>query len=90
MVPRRVPPLAGAALLFGVVLAVLFAPVLSGRATFVQGDALSVGLPLQKVLADALAEGRLPLWSDGIYGGHPIFAEGQGGFAHPLVPCPLR
>jgi hypothetical protein len=84
LVPRRVPPLAGAALLFGLVLAVLFAPVLAGRATFVHGDALSVSLPLQRVLAQALARGELPLWSDEIYGGHPIFAEGQGGFAHPL------
>lgn len=84
MVPRRVPPALGATLLFGLVLAVLFAPVLSGSATFVQGDALSVSLPLQHLLAEALARGELPLWSNEIYGGHPVFAEGQGGFAHPL------
>jgi len=24
------------------------------------------------------------LWTDKMYGGHPIFAEGQGAFAHPL------
>jgi hypothetical protein len=84
MVPRRVPPVVGAALLLGLVFAVLFSPVLAGRATFVQGDALSVGLPLQHVLADALSRGELPLWSNEIYGGHPVFAEGQGGFAHPL------
>lgn len=84
MVPRRVPPALGATLLFGLVFAVLFAPVLAGRATFVQGDALSVSLPLQHVLAEALARGELPLWSSEIYAGHPVFAEGQGGFAHPL------
>jgi len=84
MVPRRVPPALGATLLFALVLAALFSPVLAGRATFVQGDALSVSLPLQHVLADALSRGELPLWSNEIYGGHPIFAEGQGGFAHPL------
>jgi len=84
MVPRRVPPALAAALLFGLVFAVLFLPVLSGQATFVQGDALSVSLPLQQLLADALARGALPLWSNEIYGGHPVFAEGQGGFAHPL------
>jgi len=84
MVPRRVSPVAGAALLFGLVLGVLFAPVLAGRATFVHGDALSVSLPLQHLLAESLARGELPLWSDEIYGGHPIFAEGQGGFAHPV------
>jgi hypothetical protein len=79
-----VPPALGAMLLFVVVFSALFAPVLLGRATFVHGDALSVSLPLQQVLASALAEGRIPLWSDAIYGGHPLFAEGQGGFAHPL------
>ena len=84
MVLRRVPPAVGATLLFGLVLAALFSPVLAGRATFVQGDALSVGLPLHQLLADALSRGELPLWSNEIYGGHPIFAEGQGGFAHPL------
>ena len=84
MVLRRVPPALGATLLFGLVLAALFSPVLAGRATFVQGDALSVSLPLHQVLADALSRGELPLWSNEIYGGHPIFAEGQGGFAHPL------
>ena len=84
MLSRRLPPPIGATLLLGLVLAALFAPVLAGRSTFVQGDALSVSLPLQQVLADALARGELPLWSNEIYGGHPIFAEGQGGFAHPL------
>jgi hypothetical protein len=73
-----------ATLLFVVVFAMLFAPVLSGRATLVHGDALSVSLPLQQVLARSLARGELPLWSDLVYGGHPLFAEGQGGFAHPV------
>ena len=84
MVKRRVPHALGAALLFLVVFAVLFGAVVSGRATFVHGDALSVSLPLQQVLAKSLARGEIPLWSDAIYGGHPVFAEGQGGFAHPL------
>ena len=84
MVLRRVPPALGATLLFLVVFGVLFAPVLAGRATIVHGDALSVSLPLQQVLSASLANGSLPLWSDRIYGGHPLFAEGQGGFAHPL------
>lgn len=81
---RRVPPSLASIALLVVVFAAIFAPILGGRATFVQGDALSVSLPLQKLLASALAEGRLPLWSAAIYGGHPIFAEGQGGFLHPL------
>jgi hypothetical protein len=81
----RLPPSWSLALLsFGVVLAARFGPVLAGRSTVVHGDAVSVSLPLQKVLAAGLAEGRIPLWSDEIYGGHPLFAEGQGAFAHPL------
>lgn len=81
---RRVPPSLGPIALLVVVFAWIFAPVLSGRATFVHGDALSVSLPLQELLASGLAEGRLPQWSPDIYGGHPIFAEGQGGFLHPV------
>ncbi len=81
---RSVPPALGAAVLFVGVFALLFGPVVAGHATFAHGDALSVSLPLQTLLASALEEGRIPLWSDAIYGGHPIFAEGQGGFLHPL------
>ncbi len=29
-------------------------------------------------------EGILPLWTDLLYGGHPYFAEAQGGFLNPL------
>ncbi|MCQ8279570.1 hypothetical protein NFI95_14080 [Acetobacteraceae bacterium KSS8] len=48
------------------------------------GDALPFGWPLLELHAEALHGQASLLWSDGIYGGHPIFAEGQGGFAHPL------
>jgi hypothetical protein len=32
----------------------------------------------------SLFSGRELLWDSGIYGGHPLFAESQGGFANPL------
>lgn len=70
--------------LYCAVFGTLFGPVLTGDETVVHGDAVSVSLPLQHVLAEGLRAGRIPLWSDQIYGGHPLFAEGQGGFAHPV------
>jgi hypothetical protein len=81
---RRLPSLAWAGLAFLLVFGWLFRPVLAGEASIVHGDAVSVSLSLQSLLSAALAQGVFPLWSDQIYGGHPIFAEAQGGFAHPL------
>ena len=81
---RRVPPPIVATALLAGLIAVLYWPVLLGESTFVHGDSLSVSLPLQKLLADGLAEWRIPQWTPALYGGHPIHAEGQGGFLHPL------
>jgi len=80
----RTSPLAIAVLLFGLLVAWMFWPALAGTGSFVHGDNISVGLALQSLLARSLDGGVFPLWSDQIYGGHPIFAEGQGAFAHPL------
>ncbi|MCP5042269.1 MAG: YfhO family protein [bacterium] len=81
----RVPPVAAAALLYAVVFSVVFGEILAGHKTVIHGDALSVALPFQQLFVDSLAEGSLPLWSRLTYGGHPVFAEGQGAFAHPLT-----
>ncbi len=74
-----------AAAIFVGVFGYAFSEILVGDKTVVHGDALSVALPFQKLFVDALAEGRFPLWSSLIYGGHPVFGEGQGAFAHPLT-----
>jgi hypothetical protein len=50
----------------------------------IHADAAHHGLSLLSFHAQALHRGRELLWDSGIYGGHPLFAEGQGGFASPL------
>lgn len=71
-------------LFFSALMMAKYAPVILGDLTIAHGDATNVSLPLQRVLAVALENDRFPLWSNLLYGGHPLFAEGQGGFAHPL------
>ncbi|MDP6979699.1 MAG: hypothetical protein QF570_14025 [Myxococcota bacterium] len=78
-------PWLGAFAVFAGVLGVAFFEILIGAKTVVHGDALSVALPFQKLFVDHVSTGHLPLWSSLVYGGHPVFAEGQGAFAHPLT-----
>ncbi len=59
-------------------------PGLADGRSPVWGDTVPFGWPLLQLHAEALRGHGSLLWNDGIYGGHPIFAEGQGGFAHPL------
>ncbi|UCH77504.1 MAG: YfhO family protein [Candidatus Coatesbacteria bacterium] len=46
-------------------------------------DTLTFSYPAQVELGRALREGYFPLWSTHL--NSPLFAEGQGGFAHPLA-----
>jgi len=59
-------------------------PTLFDGKSLIHGDSIVHGLPLMDLLHRALHGEASVLWSEQIYGGHPIFAEGQGGFAHPL------
>lgn len=59
-------------------------PTLVSGKTMIQGDSLLHGLPLVDFLRDYLHGGESPLWVHQIYGGHPLFAESQGGFLNPL------
>ena len=63
---------------------VLWAPALFQGGTIFHGDFLSVTLPQFDLLARALRGTTSVLWSDAVYGGHPLFAEGQGAFADPF------
>jgi len=60
-------------------------PALSRGEVIVHGDAAHHGLSLITMLHNWMT-GKLDslLWSTGIYGGHPLFAEGQGGFLTPI------
>ncbi len=68
--------------------AALWWSAIAGHGTIINGDAIVHGLPLFSRLAAVLggkASGDASLiWAPGVYGGHPLFAEGQGAFAEPL------
>lgn len=59
-------------------------PALWGGKVLIHGDAAHHGLSLLSLHARVLTGVEDVLWSSRIYGGHPLFAEGQGGFANPL------
>ncbi len=47
-------------------------------------DLLYFYLPVKTLYGEALRNGELLQWTPYIYGGFPVFAEGQGGFLYPL------
>ena len=55
-----------------------------GLRVFAAGDIGSIFLPLRYQLAQALAQGRFPLWSPEDQFGFPIFAEGHMAALYPL------
>lgn len=65
-------------------LTVMWWPTLFEGKSLINGDSLGHGLPLMTFFRHFLHGGESPLWVREIYGGHPLFAEGQGGFADPL------
>lgn len=59
-------------------------PSLLDGKLIIHGDSGLHGLPLVWLHHEALTGPESLLWSNRVYGGHPMFAEGQGGFANPL------
>lgn len=59
-------------------------PSLAHGFLILHGDAAHHGLSLLTLLSRWLHGGDSLLWSTGIYGGHPLFAESQGGFLNPV------
>ena len=49
-------------------------------------DLLPYGLPMEKMVHDACARGRLPVWSEDISGGRPLLANPNSGALYPLRP----
>lgn len=84
---KRMPPNSGgrfAVLLPLILISMLWLPPLLKGRFIIHGDAAHHGLSLLKTLREAMAGKESLLWSNRIYGGHPLFAESQGGFADPL------
>jgi hypothetical protein len=73
----------------GMLLVIIFAlvmwrlPLFTGRSV-IHGDMIGFGLPLFDLAGRAFWNNGSTLWASGVYGGHPLFAEGQGSFASPL------
>lgn len=59
-------------------------PALFAHQTIIQGDFSLIDVPFADLQMRAMQGDTSLLWASGTYGGHPLFAEGQGGFAHPL------
>lgn len=84
--------LAGAlpALLFTLLVLAAYAdPLLTGRA-FVGRDIVAYNLPLEKVVHDAWARGRLPVWWATVSGGRPLLPNPNAGVFYPLRPLLSR
>ncbi len=71
-------------LLVIVLIAYFWHPALFAGKTIIHGDSIIHGLPLYYAHTESIFGSESILWSNGMYGGHPLFAEGQGGFANPL------
>jgi hypothetical protein len=63
---------------------VVFWSGLSGGPIFFGRDTTTFYYPLTHWVADELRAGRLPLWTPMIFGGYPIFADGEIGLLSPF------
>lgn len=59
-------------------------PLISPSRLIAGFDTIAYTLPLQKVAADAMRRGRLPLWNPYLFGGAPHLANPQVGALYPL------
>lgn len=72
-------------LLIPVILATwLYAPALFCGKTQIHGDSIFHSTSVLEFNRKMLHEGISPLWTNLLFGGHPYFAESQGGFLNPL------
>ncbi|MBI3726156.1 hypothetical protein HY251_19680 [bacterium] len=63
--------------------ALAYAIVLALRGHPFDGDQLAYALPHARILREAVAAGHFPLWSDAIWCGCPVHAQGGGAFLMP-------
>ncbi|MFN0071528.1 MAG: YfhO family protein [Chloroflexota bacterium] len=63
----------------------VFAPGLVNGDVFYGKDTLQFYYPLTEWFVGQLRGGTIPLWIPHIFGGYPLFADGEIGMAHPLV-----
>lgn len=70
------------AVLVGAVVAV-FWPMLVGIGVYAESDTFTFFYPVFAELHASLRAGELPLWTPNVFGGFPLFAEGQIGALYP-------
>jgi len=61
-----------------------FAPVVLGLRTLSHRDTQRLYAPVRTLVAEALRDGRLPLWNPHEGTGKPLFAEGIHAVLHPV------
>lgn len=71
-------------LVIGLVTYLWWPAIWSGQVTL-HGDSGSLFTPMLALLSASLNGGDSLLWVNKIYGGHPLFAEGQAGAASPVT-----
>lgn len=77
---RRLLP----AFLFALLVAAVYRdPLFTGR-NFVGRDLVPYGLPMEKMVHDAWARGRIPVWSEDLSGGRPLFPNPNAGTLYPV------
>ena len=70
------------AVLLGAIVAV-FWPMLLGIGVYAESDTFTYFYPVFAQLHASLRAGELPLWTPNVFGGFPLFAEGQIGALYP-------
>ena len=70
------------AVMLGTVAAV-FWPLLAGIGVYAESDTFTYFYPVFATLHAALRAGELPFWTPYVFGGFPLFAEGQIGALYP-------
>jgi hypothetical protein len=70
------------AVLLGTVAAV-FWPLIVGVGVYAESDTFTYFYPVFALLHASLRAGELPLWTPHVFGGFPLFAEGQIGALYP-------
>ena len=80
MRPRSPAPL----LLIPLLLLLFFSKMAFSNLILARGDTFLYFYPYWSAAADALANGRLPLWNPDIFMGAPLLANSQMGFFYPL------
>lgn len=72
------------ALLFAILVVVVYADPLFHRRNFAGRDLLVYNLPMEKSIHDAYARGSLPIWMPEVSGGRPLLPNPNTGALYPL------